>query len=111
DTGEIYNPVNDTWTAESNSMSAKRAAFGTEPVLETFPTFDLLMAGGIDFEGGTFPTTCAASAALTQTTTASADLFVPASTTTGAFQATGSLNQARGGQGFGFEAVVQSSGA
>ena len=61
------------------------------------------MAGGIDFEAGTFPSTCAASTSLTMTTTASADLYNPATTATGAFAATGSLNQARGGQAFGLE--------
>ena len=60
-----------------------------------------LMAGGIDFEAGTFPSTCVASTSLTMTTTASADLYNP--TATDAFAATGSLNQARGGHAFGLE--------
>ena len=100
-TGEVYNPATDTWTAVSNDMNAKRAAHSAVLLLAGALEDQTLLAGGIDFEAGTFPSTCVAGTSLTQTTTASADLFNPATTATGAFAATGSLNQARGGQGFG----------
>ena len=111
DTGEVYNPGNDSWTSVSNPMSAKRAAHSASLLLYGPLAGESLIAGGIDFEAGTFPSSCVASTSLTQTTTASADLFNPASTASGAFAATGSLNQARGGQGFGLEGLFPSDGA
>ncbi|MGO9454499.1 MAG: hypothetical protein ACLQDV_26140 [Candidatus Binataceae bacterium] len=106
DTAEVYNPANNTWSPVSNSMDARRAAHSALPLQVGVLMGDSLIAGGIDFEAGTFPSTCVASTSLTQTTTASADLYNPAATTTGAFAATGSLNQARGGQGFGIIGLV-----
>jgi hypothetical protein len=101
DTGEVYNPATDTWTAVSNGMKAKRTAHSAVLLLVGALEGQTLLAGGVDFEAGAFPSTCVAGTSLTQTTTASADLFNPATTAAGAFAATGSLNQARGGQGFG----------
>jgi hypothetical protein len=99
-TGETYNPTTNTWSPVTNSMSANRAAVGAI-YLETGALLgESLLAGGIDFEAGTFPSTCVASTSLTMTTTASADLYNPA---TDAFAATGSLNQARGGHAFGLQ--------
>jgi len=99
-TGETYNPTNNTWSAVTNNMSVNRAAHSAT-YLETGALLgETLMAGGIDFEAGSFPSTCVASTSLTMTTTASADLYDPA---TDAFAATGSLNQARGAQAFGLE--------
>ena len=99
-TGETYNPTTNTWSPVSNSMSANRAAVGATYLETGVLLGESLLAGGIDFEAGTFPSTCVASTSLTMTTTASADLYNPA---TDAFAATGSLNQARGGHAFGLE--------
>jgi hypothetical protein len=103
DTGEVYNPTNNTWSPVSDSMSAKRAAHSATLLLAGTLVGDTLIAGGIDFEDGMFPSTCAASTSLTQSATASADLY------NGSFGATGSLNQARGGQGFGLEGASPAS--
>jgi hypothetical protein len=111
DTGEIYNLTNNSWTPVSNNMSARRAAHSALRLQFGGLVGDSILAGGIDFEAGTVPSTCVASTSLTLTATASTDLFNPATTATGAFTATGSLNQARGGQGFGLEGVFPSDGA
>jgi hypothetical protein len=81
-------------------MGAKRAGYATQfdNVTDTLAG-DVLLAGGVDVEAGTFPSTCVnTTAGLKQAATAETDLYDPMTGTGGTFTATGSLNQAREGQ-------------
>ena len=62
---------------------------------------EVIVPGGVDVEAGTFPSTCVGVANLKQGATAETDLYDPATGVGGTFTATGSLNQAREGQGQG----------
>jgi hypothetical protein len=64
-------------------------------------TGEVILPGGVDVEAGTQPSTCSAITALKQGAQTETDLYDPATGTGGTFSATGSLNQAREGQGQG----------
>ncbi len=107
---EVYNPLTPSWTLTAGSsstpgaaggMNVKRIAAGS--LFTTGTDSGLaIFAGGIDAEttNGTTPNfpVCEATTDIHQTTQTATDLF---DERTGAFTATGALNQSRGGYGFG----------
>ncbi len=62
---------------------------------------ETILPGGVDVEAGTFPSTCSGVTGIKQGATAETDLYDPTAGVGGTFTATGSLNQAREGQGEG----------
>jgi hypothetical protein len=99
-TAEVFDPTTETWSAAANTMGAKRAGYATQfdNVTDTLAGY-VILAGGVDVEAGTFPSTCVnTTAGLKQAATAKTDLYDPMTGTGGTFTATGSLTQAREGQ-------------
>ncbi len=97
---EVYNPATGTWSAAANTMGVKRAALAT--LIEAGSLAgEVILPGGVDVEAGTAPSTCVTTTGIKQAAEAETDLYDPATGTGGTFAATGSLNQAREGQGQG----------
>ncbi len=98
-TAEVYDPTHATWTMTGNTMSTKRIGIAALPFISG-PLAGLdIIAGGADPETASFPA-CKALTALTEATTASADLFdETAMGGLGAFTPTGAMNLARDAQG------------
>jgi hypothetical protein len=97
---EVFDPSTQTWSATANAMGVKRATVAT--LFETGTLFgEVILPGGVDVEAGTFPSTCVGVANLKQAAQSETDLYDPATGVGGTFTATGSLNQAREGQGQG----------
>jgi hypothetical protein len=97
---EVYNPATGTWSATANTMGVKRTTIAT--LIETGSLAgEVILPGGVDVEAGTPPSTCAAITGLKQAAQSETDLYDPTTGTGGTFTATGSLNQAREGQGQG----------
>jgi len=107
---EVYDPTVPSWTLTSGSSATPGAAggmnvkrIGAGALFTTGTDSGLaIFAGGIDAEttnGSTpnFPT-CESTTNIHQTTQTATDLYDPSTTV---FTATGALNQARGGYGFG----------
>jgi fibronectin-binding autotransporter adhesin len=99
-TAEVFNPSTQTWSAASNTMGVKRAGLGTLFGAGSLAG-EVILPGGVDVEAGTFPSTCTGVTGIKQGATAETDLYDPATGAGGTFTATGSLNQAREGQGEG----------
>jgi hypothetical protein len=99
-TAEVFDPSTQTWSAAANTMGVKRA--GDASLFEAGSLAgELILPGGVDVEAGTLPSTCVAATGIKQSAQSETDLYDPASGTGGTFTATGSLNQAREGQGQG----------
>ena len=99
-TAEVFDPSTQTWSAAANTMGVKRATVAT--LFETGSLAgEVILPGGVDVEAGTFPSTCALVPTIKQGAQSETDLYDPATGTGGTFTATGSLNQAREGQGQG----------
>ena len=99
-TAEVFNPSTQTWSAAANTMGVKRATVAT--LLEAGSLAgEVIVPGGVDVEAGTFPSTCAAVTGIKQAAQSETDLYDPGTEVGGTFSATGSLNQAREGQGQG----------
>jgi hypothetical protein len=97
---EVYDPAAGTWSATANTMGVKRATTAT--LIQTGSLAgEVILPGGVDVEAGTTPSTCSATLGLKQAATSETDLYAPDTGTGGTFTATGSLNQAREGQGQG----------
>ena len=97
---EVYDPTAGTWSATANTMGVKRATTAT--LIETGSLAgEVILPGGVDVEAGTSPSTCAATTGIKQAAQSEVDLYAPDTGTGGTFTATGSLNQAREGQGQG----------
>jgi hypothetical protein len=99
-TAEVFDPTTQLWSAAANTMGAKRAGYATQfdNVTDTLAGY-VILAGGVDVEAGTLPSTCVnTTASLKQAATAETDLYDPMTGTGGTFAATGSLTQAREGQ-------------
>jgi hypothetical protein len=98
-TAEVFDPTTGTWSAAANTMGAKRAGYATQfDNVTDILAGDVILAGGVDVEAGTSPSTCVPTTGLVQTATAETDLYDPMTGTGGTFAATGSLTQAREGQ-------------
>ncbi len=97
---EVFNPSTGSWTAASNTMLTKRTTIATLFEVGSLAG-EVILPGGVDVEAGTFPSTCAAITQIKQGATPLTDLYDPGTGAEGTFSATGSLNQAREGQGQG----------
>jgi hypothetical protein len=81
-------------------MGVKRAGVAT--LLETGSLAgEVILPGGVDVEVGKLPSNCAAMTSIKQAAQSETDLYDPGTGVGGTFTATGSLNQAREGQGQG----------
>lgn len=109
-TAEVFDPSTGTWSPAANTMGAKRAGYATQfDNLSDILKGQVILAGGVDVEAGTFPSTCVnVTAGLKQAATAETDLYDPMAGAGGTFTATGSLTQAREGQ---VQAEVEVAGA
>ena len=97
---EVFDPSSQTWSAAANTMGVKRATVATLFEAGSLAG-EVIVPGGVDVEAGTFPSTCVGVANLKQAAQSETDLYDPATGVGGTFTATGSLNQAREGQGQG----------
>ena len=97
---EVFDPSSQTWSATANNMGAKRATVATLIKAGSLAG-EVIIPGGVDVEAGTFPSTCAATTGIKQAALSETDLYDPGTGVGGTFSATGSLNQAREGQGQG----------
>jgi hypothetical protein len=99
-TAEVFDPATQLWSATANTMGVKRATVAT--LFETGSLAgEVILPGGVDVEAGTLPSTCTTTLSLKQAAQSETDLYAPDTGTGGTFTATGSLNQAREGQGQG----------
>ena len=99
-TAEVFDPSSQTWSAAANTMGVKRAGVAT--LLETGSLAgEAILPGGIDVEVGKLPSNCGATTSINQAAQSATDLYDPGTGVGGTFTATGSLNQAREGQGQG----------
>ena len=99
-TAEVFDPNAQTWSGAANLMGVKRATAATLFEIGSLAG-EVILPGGVDIEAGAFPSTCVAPTSLTQQAQSETDLYDPATGVGGTFTATGSLNQAREGQGQG----------
>ena len=97
---EVFDPSSQTWSATANNMGVKRATVATLFEAGSLAG-EVILPGGVDVEAGTFPSTCVGVTNLKQAAQSETDLYDPATGVGGTFTATGSLNQAREGQGQG----------
>lgn len=99
-TAEVFDPSSQTWSAAANTMGVNRAGVAT--LLETGSLAgEVILPGGVDVEVGKLPSNCGAMTSITQAAESETDLYDPDTAVGGTFTATGSLNQAREGQGQG----------
>jgi len=82
-TAEVFDPSTGTWSPAANTMGAKRAGYATQfdNVTDTLAGY-VILAGGVDVEAGTWPSTtytgCViTTAGLKQAATAETDLYDP----------------------------------
>ena len=104
DTAEVFDPSTQTWSGASNLMGVRRATAAT--LLEVGGLAgEVVLPGGFDVEAGMLPSSCVGTGSSTQAAQNATDLYDPNGGTGGAFSATGSLNQARGGHSQGMLAA------
>ncbi len=104
DAAEVFDPATQMWSGASNLMGIRRATAAT--LLEVGSLAgEVILPGGFDLEAGMMPSSCVATGSLTQAAQNATDLYDPNGGTGGAFSATGSLNQPRGGQSQGMIAA------